>query len=86
MEANENKEVLSVKEVAEYLQVSESKIRQMVKRKGIPHVKIDGQYRFYLPTIRAWLEGRTIQAIEGLVSTEEAKTTADDIWDQTKEK
>ncbi|HLX12608.1 MAG TPA: helix-turn-helix domain-containing protein [Bacteroidota bacterium] len=46
------KEVCSVRELSEYLGISESKLRRLVKQNTIPYAKIGGQYRFYLPKIR----------------------------------
>jgi excisionase family DNA binding protein len=52
-----------VKEIAEYLGVSESKIRQLVRRNAIPFAKIDGQYKFYVPTIREWVRGMMVPIV-----------------------
>lgn len=49
------KEVMSVKEVAEYLDFSETKIYRMIDKKEIPFAKIGGQYRFIKSAIDQWL-------------------------------
>jgi excisionase family DNA binding protein len=72
------REVMSVKEVAAYLGLSESKVRQLIGRNAIPYVKLDGQYKFFLPTIREWLRQRTVQP--GNATEEDAHDIAEKIW------
>ncbi len=74
-------EVLSLKQVAHYLQLSESKIRRMVNQKLIPYAKLGGQYRFYLPKIRLWLEELTQTASE--IPMQSAVDIASNIWQET---
>src|SRR5260221_376868 len=77
------KEVLSVKEVAVYLGVSESKVRQLIRRNAIPYVKIDGSYRFYLPMVQDWLRRITVQPMQasGLPNTiQDRNLTVENIW------
>ena len=47
--------LLTVKEIAEKLQVSEAQIYRMVKKGTIPFVEIGGVYRFEPDTINAWI-------------------------------
>lgn len=77
------KEVCSVKEIATYLGVSESKVRQLVRRNGIPYLKLDGQYRFYLPEIQKWLSRITVSPVRGQDSTPHAQEIAREIWNKT---
>ena len=73
------REICTVKEIGEYLGVSESKIRQLVRRSAIPYAKIDGQYRFFLPAIREWM--RSIMTPAAAQENErEAHAIAHDIW------
>lgn len=51
------KEVFSLKEVAEYLGKPPSYLYNNVEKMGIPHVKIGQQYRFLISDIKMWLEG-----------------------------
>lgn len=76
----QQREICSVKEIAEYLGVSESKIRQLVRRNAIPYAKIDGQYKFYVPTIRGWVQGLTVPVV---VANDlgDAPNIANRIWD-----
>ena len=53
------KEVLNTGELAEYLGVSESIVRRMVRERKIPFNKIEGRYLFFLPVIREWLKSST---------------------------
>jgi len=48
--------VLTVKQVAEYLQVDEHTIYRLVKKRKIPAIKVAGQWRFKKDLIDKWLE------------------------------
>lgn len=50
-------EVLSVKEVAKYLNCSESTIRKMVREMKIPCFRLCSKISFYKRTIDEWIEG-----------------------------
>ena len=78
----QNRAVLNVKEVALYLGVSESKVRQLVKRDAIPYVKIDGQYRFFLPTVEEWLREKTVRPVAETES-DDAHKQVNRIWKST---
>ncbi len=78
------KDVLSVKEISEYLQLSESKVRQLIRRDAIPYVRIDGQYRFYLPRVQEWLRDKSVVP-RGTTSSKEADHISTNIWNQTAE-
>lgn len=81
----QQKEVCSVKEIAVYLGISESKVRQLIKRKSIPYAKIDGQFKFYLPTIQDWLREITVQSVAES-ETGNAHTIANRIWNSSQAK
>lgn len=49
---------MTVKEVAEYLGFSATKIYRLVESGEIPRVKVGGQYRFPRAIIDDWLAGR----------------------------
>lgn len=79
----ENREVLSVRQIAGYLGVSESIVRRLIKKQQIPYVRIEGQYKFFLPTVREWLMGNTIAPTAMAVSDEpHARTLSDSIWNK----
>ncbi len=83
--SDEPREVLSVKDIADYLGVSESKIRQLIRRDAIPYVRIGGQYKFFLPAVRQWLQDRSV--IPSDCEASAAPTTISTrIWNQTVEK
>jgi len=47
--------LLTVREIAEKLQVSEAQIYRMIKKGTIPFVEIGGVYRFEPEAINAWI-------------------------------
>ncbi|MCD6386422.1 helix-turn-helix domain-containing protein [Candidatus Sumerlaeota bacterium] len=49
-------QLLTVKNLAEYLQVSERTVYRLIKRREIPHIKIGNQWRFKKQMIDEWLE------------------------------
>lgn len=50
---NDNdKSLVSIKEISKYFSVSERTVRNWVKEKKIPYVKIGGTYRFSIKEIR----------------------------------
>lgn len=84
----QSKEVYSVKDLATYLGLCETKIRQLIKRNEIPFVKIDGQYKFFMPVVRQWLAdaSTTASAGTGHEQTEKITDVADNIWTKSTEK
>ena len=76
------KEVYSAEEIAEYLGLSESIVRRLVRERKIPFNKIEGRYLFFLPVIREWMMENTVQpdrdCIEGTRKNVNDKTTT--IW------
>lgn len=48
--------ILTVQQVAEYLQVDNHTIYRLAKKGGIPAIKIAGQWRFKKDLIDKWLE------------------------------
>jgi len=55
IEVNDLKRILTVKEVCQYLQLSERKIRDMMAFKEIPYAKIGGRARFDRLAIDKWI-------------------------------
>ena len=74
-----DQEVMTVREVSEYLGLSESKVRRLVKSNGIPFVKLGGCYRFYLPKVREWLSASTTAA-EAVTNEQLALQRSTAIW------
>jgi len=59
---HEPNEVMTLADVAEYLQVAEKTVLRMVQRGEIPAAKVASQWRFMRSLIRDWLVGR-MQAV-----------------------
>lgn len=57
---NLNKDVLNVKEVAEYLGLGIAKVYGLIERRQIPASKIGKQYRFLKPTVNYWLNANIV--------------------------
>jgi len=64
----EEKEIMTVKQVAEYLQMDEHTIYKLARTGLIPSLKIAGQWRFKKDVIDKWISeqslGRAIQNIK----------------------
>lgn len=56
----EQKEIMNVSELAEYIGVSRSKIYKMIKEKKVPASKIGRQYKFSKQVIDSWLKENII--------------------------
>ena len=52
-------DVLTLKEVAEYLKVNERTIYRMVADRKIPGFKVGGSWRFKLTEIEAWVKAKS---------------------------
>ena len=59
-------EIMNVKEVAEYLSCSESKIRNMVRDKEIPCFRIGSKLNFNKETINRWVNGQELRNIQNI--------------------
>lgn len=57
---NLNKDVMNVKEVAEYLGLGVAKVYSLIEHRQIPASKIGKQYRFLKPTVNVWLNANII--------------------------
>jgi excisionase family DNA binding protein len=54
-------EILTLREVADYLKVAERTIYRLVAKEEIPCFKVGGSWRFRRPEIEAWIESRSAQ-------------------------
>ena len=52
------KEICGIKELATYLDMSESGIRKLVREKRIPYFKILSSIKFDLKEINLWIENK----------------------------
>lgn len=55
---------ITIKEAAEYLSVSESKIRKMVVEHSIPHYKRNGKTYFFEKELLEWVKGSRVATID----------------------
>ncbi|MFC1879105.1 helix-turn-helix domain-containing protein [Chloroflexota bacterium] len=54
-------EVLTVAEVAEYLKLSKSKVYRMIQIGQMPHIRIGKNVRLTSKQLEAWLEQNTVE-------------------------
>ena len=59
-------EVLGVKDIAEYLNCSESKIRNMVRDKEIPYFRIGNKLNFNKEAINNWIHNQEITNLQAI--------------------
>lgn len=57
-------EVMTVDDLAAYLQVSKRSVYNMASAGEVPAVKIAGQWRFFKPTVDRWLEEQSKLTLE----------------------
>ncbi len=60
MENKNNKQVMDIKELAEYLGIGKSTIYNLIRLKKIPASKIGKQYRFSKDIVDSWLKDKII--------------------------
>ena len=60
------KEIMDIKELAEYLGIGKSKIYSLIRHKKIPASRIGRQYRFSKEVVNNWLKERIITKKEEL--------------------
>lgn len=54
------KEIMDVKELAQYLRIGKSKIYALIRQKRIPASRIGRQYRFSKDVVDTWLKEKII--------------------------
>jgi excisionase family DNA binding protein len=59
-----DKEVLTVKQVAEFLQMDERTIYKLAKQGDIPSFKVSNQWRFLKKDIESWVEQKKSEVKE----------------------
>jgi len=60
----QQKNYLTVKEVAELLHIAEKTVRKYVWQKSIPYTKIGGHVRFNWERLNLWLEQRDVPTLD----------------------
>jgi excisionase family DNA binding protein len=66
-------EILTVREVADYLKVTERTVYRLLSEKQIPAFKVGGAWRFRRAQLNEWIEQRTVVEEEHEL---QARTTA----------
>jgi excisionase family DNA binding protein len=59
----EEKEIMTVKQVAEYLQMDEHTIYKLARSGQIPSIKIAGQWRFKKEVIDKWISEQSLERV-----------------------
>ncbi|HAF07119.1 MAG: DNA binding domain protein, excisionase family [candidate division TA06 bacterium 32_111] len=57
------KEIMTVKQVAEYLQMDEHTIYKLARSGKIPSLKIAGQWRFKKEVIDKWISEQSLERV-----------------------
>ena len=57
--------ILTIKEVSDYLKVTERTIYRLAAEKKIPAFKVGGSWRFSLEDIDRWIKQQSIQGLGG---------------------
>lgn len=66
-------DVLTIREVAEYLKVTEKTVYTLAQQRRIPSFKVGGQWRFRREDIGAWIDAQTddtVAAVSGSIFTQ----------------
>jgi excisionase family DNA binding protein len=71
--------ILNVADAAEFLRVSESIVRRLIRERRIPFFQIDGRYLFYRPAVEEWITQILVKP-DGRSLRDEAKDVAAEIW------
>ncbi|MCD6093278.1 MAG: helix-turn-helix domain-containing protein [Candidatus Omnitrophica bacterium] len=62
-EREKEKEIMTVKQVAEYLQMDEHTIYKLSRSGQIPSIKIAGQWRFKKEVIDKWISEESLERV-----------------------
>lgn len=73
---NNNKQIMDIKELSEYLGIGKSKIYSLIRMKKIPASKIGRQYRFSKDVVDSWLKDKIITKREDVVTGEKKENPA----------
>ncbi len=70
----EDKEIMTVKQMAEYLQMDEHTIYKLARSGLIPSIKIAGQWRFKKDVIDKWISEESLERVtENIKSSSKRK-------------
>lgn len=65
----EEKEIMTVKQVAEYLQMDEHTVYKLARSSQIPSIKIAGQWRFKKEVIDKWISEESLERVIANIKT-----------------
>lgn len=68
------RQVMDAGQLADYLGISESKVRAQTAEYKIPHKRIEGQVRYFRPVIDEWLREGTITSAAEHVAWQKANS------------
>ncbi|MBC7361195.1 MAG: helix-turn-helix domain-containing protein [Candidatus Aminicenantes bacterium] len=63
MKKRKENEIMTVKQVAEYLQMDEHTIYKLARSGQIPSIKIAGQWRFKKDVIDKWISEESLERV-----------------------
>jgi hypothetical protein len=75
--------VMDVKTAADFLRISEAKLRRLVYDQRVPFFRIDGRILFFRPSVESWILTLIVQPVEESVDTS-ARDAAATIWKTTR--
>ncbi|MCD6569177.1 MAG: helix-turn-helix domain-containing protein [Deltaproteobacteria bacterium] len=68
------KEIMTIKQIAEYLQMNEHTIYKLARSGQIPSIKIAGQWRFKKEIIDKWISDESLErALQNMKSSTTGK-------------
>ncbi len=68
------KEIMTVKQVSEYLQMDEHTVYKLARSGQIPSLKIAGQWRFKKDVIDKWISEEALKRVTRDISTSSKKS------------
>lgn len=66
-------EILTIKEIADYLKVTERTIYRLAAAKQMPAFKIGGSWRFSRQNIDSWIKQQSIDSIDNISKSEDLR-------------
>lgn len=61
-------DVLTIRQVAEYLKVTEKTVYTLAQQRRIPSFKVGGQWRFRREDLQAWIGSQTEETLGALTA------------------
>ena len=77
------KKILDVRKAAEFLGVSESIVRRLIRERRIPFFQIEKRYLFYRPVLECWIEDQIVHPVNTSADSL-AADAANDVWKRSR--